>query len=93
MVATWSAAAVVLAGALFAAVFFVLPSRGTLLVTVSGPGDVAVDALKVWVDGEEMCSGAPCKVSDIQAGAAEAYSKYQKCSLKNATRLFFAEDE
>lgn len=69
MVATWSAAAVVLAGALFAAVFFVLPSRGTLLVTVSGPGDVAVDALKVWVDGEEMCSGAPCKVSDIQAGA------------------------
>ncbi len=67
--AIWSAAAVLLAGAVFAAVFFVFPSRGTLLVTVSGPGDLAVDALKVWVDGDEMCSGAPCKVSDIQAGA------------------------
>jgi hypothetical protein len=60
---------VLLAGAVLAAILFVFPSRGTLLVTVSGPGDVAVDALKVWVDGEEMCSGAPCKVSDIESGA------------------------
>jgi hypothetical protein len=45
------------------------PSKGTLLVTVSGPGGAAVEGVQVFVDGKAVCTGSPCNVPDLPKGA------------------------
>jgi len=50
------------------AIAFLLPRQGQLIVTVSGPGNTAVDKLTVLVDEEVKCSSSPCQVAGISAG-------------------------
>ena len=47
---------------------FALPSRGELVVNVSGPGGVAVDGVSVKVDGVEKCNYSPCPVQQLSRG-------------------------
>jgi hypothetical protein len=49
-------------------VFLTLPRSGALVVTVSGPGDVAVDAVEVFVDDKLVCSSSPCRAEGLSAG-------------------------
>jgi serine/threonine-protein kinase len=58
-------AVVVLAGA---AVFALLPKKGSLVVTVSGPGNKSVDKVEVLVDGDQKCGNSPCRISDLPVG-------------------------
>lgn len=53
-----------------AAAFVLLraPGAGTLTVTVAGPGNRAVDAVQVFVDGKKKCDTSPCRLKDIEAG-------------------------
>jgi serine/threonine-protein kinase len=59
---------IVLAAVAVGAFFLVRPKNGTLLVTVAGPGQTAVEDVKVLVDGETQCSASPCRVT-IATGA------------------------
>jgi serine/threonine-protein kinase len=62
-------AAAVLAVALVGAlILLVLPSTGTLVVTVSGPGNKALDAVQISVNGEKKCESSPCKIADLSEG-------------------------
>jgi serine/threonine-protein kinase len=59
---------VLLVAAAAAVVFFMWPKQGSLVVTVSGPGNVAVDDVKVTVDDAERCQASPCKIEGLAAG-------------------------
>src|SRR5690606_36808692 len=65
-----AAAAVVLlvAGLLAVVALLVLPSKGTLIVTAAGPGNKALDAVKVLVNGEKRCDGSPCRIEELESG-------------------------
>ena len=41
---------------------------GTLIVTVSGPGNESVDGVEVIADDVARCETAPCRVEDLTAG-------------------------
>lgn len=55
-------------GLIAAVVLLVLPSKGSLVVTVAGPGNKAVDAVEVFVDGAKRCGTSPCRVSGLKTG-------------------------
>ena len=55
-------------GLIAAVVLLVLPSKGSLVVTVAGPGNKAVDAVEVFVDGAKRCGTSPCRVTSLKAG-------------------------
>jgi serine/threonine-protein kinase len=43
--------------------------RGSLVVTVAGPGNKPVDGVEIYVDGTKAsCSGSPCRVSELKPG-------------------------
>jgi hypothetical protein len=54
-----------------AAVFFLMPRTGTLVVNVADAKGGAVNNLEVSVDGTKRCDSAPCIVRDISAGVHE----------------------
>ncbi|MFO7177274.1 MAG: PEGA domain-containing protein [Pseudomonadota bacterium] len=54
--------------AVAALIVLLLPSTGSLVVTVAGPGNTVVSDLEVFVDGEKRCSSSPCRVEDLAAG-------------------------
>ena len=62
------AAAVLAVALLGALVLLMLPSKGTLVVNVSGPNNKSLDAVRVDVDGEKKCESSPCKIADLSAG-------------------------
>ena len=41
---------------------------GTLIVTVSGPGNQSIDGVEVIADDVARCESAPCRVEDLAAG-------------------------
>jgi serine/threonine-protein kinase len=53
---------------LVAVYFFTRSTMGTLVVTVSGPGGKAIDAVEVFVDGQKRCDGSPCRVDNLSEG-------------------------
>ncbi|MGC4070094.1 MAG: PEGA domain-containing protein [Polyangiaceae bacterium] len=53
--------------AAFAAVML-LPSNGSIVVAVSGPGNRAIDSVQVLVDGKKLCDTSPCVANGIPAG-------------------------
>lgn len=63
-------AAIVAAAALIviAIVFLAIPGTGTLVVSVAGPGNKAVDKVKVLIDDKEVCTESPCIAADLKAG-------------------------
>ena len=54
-----------------AAVFFLMPRTGTLVVNVSDAKGVAVNNLEILVDGTKRCDKAPCVLRGIPAGVHE----------------------
>ncbi|MCK6532906.1 MAG: protein kinase [Polyangiaceae bacterium] len=51
-----------------AMVVFFIPRKGTLVVTVAGPGNKSVDAVQVFVDGNKRCDTSPCRVTELATG-------------------------
>jgi hypothetical protein len=60
-------AAVVVIGA-GAAAYALMPKKGSLVVSVSGPGSKAIDGVQVYVDGSQRCDASPCQVTDLPRG-------------------------
>jgi PEGA domain len=60
-------AAVVVIGA-GAAAYALMPKKGSLVVSVSGPGGKAIDGVQVYVDGSQRCDASPCQVTDLPRG-------------------------
>jgi len=60
-------AAVAVVGAA-AAAFVLMPKKGSLVVSVSGPGGKAIDGVQVYVDGSQRCDASPCQVTDLPRG-------------------------
>lgn len=60
-------AAVVVIGA-GAAAFALMPKKGSLVVSVAGPGGKAIDGVQVYVDGSQRCDASPCQVTDLPRG-------------------------
>jgi len=51
-----------------AGVIFLMPKKGSMVLTVSGPGNKPVDTVEVYVDGAKKCEASPCRVVDLAAG-------------------------
>ena len=72
-------AAVVVIGA-GAAAYTLMPKKGSLVVSVAGPGSKAIDGVQVYIDGTQRCDASPCQVTDLPRGvhfvkvAAAGYS-------------------
>ncbi len=60
------AAAVVIGAA--AAAYALMPKKGSLVVSVAGPGGKAIDGVQVFVDGTQRCDASPCQVTDLPRG-------------------------
>jgi serine/threonine-protein kinase len=58
------AALVVAAAALL---FVLMPRTGSLVVTVSGPGNKPLDAVEILVNGNRKCTSSPCTIEGIKA--------------------------
>ncbi len=58
---------VLLAGA-GAGAMFLMPKKGSMVLTVAGPGNKPVDTVEVYVDGAKKCEASPCRVVDLPAG-------------------------
>jgi serine/threonine-protein kinase len=51
-----------------AAIIMLMPKKGSLVLTVAGPGNKPVDTVEVYVDNVKKCDASPCRVSDLVAG-------------------------
>src|SRR4029079_10836415 len=58
-------AAVAIAAAV--ALFVFWPRVGSLVVTVSGPGNKTLDAVEILVNGEKRCTSSPCTIEQLKA--------------------------
>lgn len=63
-----AAVAILAIGLVAAMIVFFLPQKGTVIVTVAGPGNKSVDTVQVFVDGTKRCDTSPCKVMDLKSG-------------------------
>jgi len=63
-------AIVVIVGVGLGAYFLTQGKRGSLVVTVAGPGNKPVDGVEIFVDTQKQvqCSGSPCRVPDLKPG-------------------------
>ena len=61
-------AVVLLLAAAGAGVIFLMPKKGSMVLTVSGPGNKPVDSIEVYVDGAKKCDASPCRVVELAAG-------------------------
>ncbi|HET7545052.1 MAG TPA: PEGA domain-containing protein [Polyangiaceae bacterium] len=61
------AVVLLLAGA-GAAAMFLMPKKGSMVVTVAGPGNKSIDTVEVYVDGAKKCEASPCRVVELAAG-------------------------
>jgi PEGA domain len=51
-----------------AGAMFLMPKKGSMVLTVAGPGNKPVDTVEVYVDGAKKCDQSPCRVMDLPAG-------------------------
>lgn len=63
-----AAAAILAVGLVAAMVVFFIPRKGTVVVTVAGPGNKSVDTVQVYVDGVKRCDTSPCRVTELSSG-------------------------
>jgi hypothetical protein len=76
----WMFIALVVVVGAGAAAYALMPKKGSLVVSVSGPGNKAIDGVQVYVDGSQRCDASPCQVTDLPRGvhfvkvAAAGYS-------------------
>jgi hypothetical protein len=66
--AKWPWIAVLAAFVAAAGTWFLLGSKGDLLVSVSGPANAAVSGVKIYVNGEQVCDKSPCQVNGLKPG-------------------------
>lgn len=66
--AKWAAIAAAAALVVIAIIFLAVPGTGTLVVSVAGPGNKAVDKVKVFIGDKQVCDRSPCIASDLPAG-------------------------
>jgi hypothetical protein len=64
----WMVIAAVLVIGAGAAAYALMPKKGSLVVSVSGPGGKAIDGVQVYVDGSQRCDASPCQVTDLPRG-------------------------
>jgi hypothetical protein len=64
----WMFIAAVLVIGAGAAAYSLMPKKGSLVVSVSGPGNKAIDGVQVFVDGTQRCDASPCQVTDLPRG-------------------------
>jgi len=64
----WMVIAAVLVIGAGAAAYALMPKKGSLVVSVSGPGSKAIDGVQVYVDGSQRCDASPCQVTDLSRG-------------------------
>ena len=64
----WIAAAAVAVVAAGLAAFALTPKKGSLVVSVSGPGGKSIDGVQVFVDNTQRCDATPCQVTDLPRG-------------------------
>jgi serine/threonine-protein kinase len=51
-----------------AGVMYLMPKKGSMVLTVAGPGNKPVDTVEVYVDGAKKCEASPCRVVDLATG-------------------------
>ena len=51
-----------------AGVMYLMPKKGSMVLTVAGPGNKPVDTVEVYVDGAKKCEASPCRVVDLAVG-------------------------
>ena len=51
-----------------AAAIFLMPKKGSMVLTVAGPGNKPVDTVEVYVDGAKKCDASPCRVVELATG-------------------------
>jgi serine/threonine-protein kinase len=84
----WMLIAAVLVVGAGAAAYALMPKKGSLVVSVSGPGGKAIDGVQVYVDGSQRCDASPCQVTDLPRGvhfvkvAAAGYSTTAPKAIK-----------
>jgi len=61
-------AVVVLLAAAGAAATLLMPKKGSMVLTVAGPGNKSIDTVEVYVDGAKKCEASPCRVIDLAVG-------------------------
>lgn len=59
---------VLLLAGLGAGVMFLMPKKGSMVLTVAGPGNKPVDTVEVYVDGVKKCDSSPCRVLELATG-------------------------
>jgi PEGA domain-containing protein len=59
---------VLLLAAAGAGAMFLMPKKGSMVLTVAGPGNKPIDTVEVYVDGAKKCEASPCRVVDLAAG-------------------------
>lgn len=64
----WLVLAAVLVVGAGAAAYALMPKKGSLVVSVSGPGGKAIDGVQVYVDNSQRCDASPCQVTDLPRG-------------------------
>jgi serine/threonine-protein kinase len=64
----WVAIAAIAVIGAGAAAFVLMPKKGSLVVSVSGPGGKAIDGVQVFVDDSQRCDASPCQVTDLPRG-------------------------
>lgn len=64
---TVAAIALVVAAAAVALFLLYGPRTGSLVITVSGPGNKPLDAVEIMVNGEKKCSSSPCTIEGLKA--------------------------
>jgi hypothetical protein len=61
-------AVLLVAGFAAALVMVLMPRKGSLVVTVAGPGNKAIDSVQILVNDAKKCDTSPCRVSNLESG-------------------------
>lgn len=64
----WIAGIVLVLGVALFAIMLLMPKPGSIVVAVTGPGNRALDAVQVFVDGKKQCDTSPCVVNGVKTG-------------------------
>src|SRR5690606_4102138 len=63
----WIGGGLAAAAAVLGVVFISGSSEGDLVINVAGADGVAVDGIKVFVDGKLVCEDSPCQLNNLNA--------------------------
>jgi serine/threonine-protein kinase len=64
----WAAIAAAAVVVVIGVIFLLVPGSGALVVSVAGPGNKAVEKVKVFIDDKQVCDQSPCIAKDLKAG-------------------------